>query len=132
MLAFRVQLNGKRIATAGIKGPHVVTAMITSVARGTEARRLWPRDADFQAKELTLQLGGMISHRGGANEHVEWANLDLKRGDTVTLTVVNTVRVDEPAHRHRTERTTIEVAERRQLERLQQKYRPRAHRKRRS
>ena len=104
MLAFRVRLNGKRIATAGINGPHVLTAMITSVARGQEARRRWPRDVRFRAKELTLELGGMISHRDGAREHVDWATLGLKSGDTVSVTIVDTPRVDEPARR----RTTAE------------------------
>jgi len=126
VLAFRVRLNGKRIATAGIHGPHVLTAMITSVARGPEARRLWPRDVRFRAKELTLQLGGMSSHGDGASEHADWAHLGLKSGDTVSVTIVDTARVDEPARRRTTERATIETAERRQLERLQRKYRQRA------
>ena len=128
MLAFRVQLNGKKLATVGIPGPHVLTAMITSVTRGKEARRRWPRDVAFQAKELTLQLGGMVSHRGGANEHVQWANVDLKAGDTVNLTIVDTARVDEPSQRTKTERATVETAERRQLAHLQRKYSPRARR----
>ena len=126
MLAFRVRLNGKRIATAGLDGPHVLTAMVTSVARGQEARRLWPPDVRFRAKELTFQLGGMISHGNGANEHVDWAHLGLKSGDTVSVTIVDTARVDEPARRRTTERATIETAERRQLARLRRKYRPRA------
>ena len=127
MLAFRVQLNGKKLATVGIPGPHVLTAMITSVARGKEARRRWPRDVAFQAKELTLQIGGMIS-RERAHEHLEWANVDLKAGDAVSLTIVDTARVDKPAQRKKTERATIETAERRQLSRLQRKYPPRARR----
>jgi hypothetical protein len=64
----------------------------------------------------------MISHRDGAREHVDWANLNLKTGDTVTLTVVKTGQVDEPGHRRKTEGPTIEQAERRHLELLQRKY----------
>lgn len=122
MLAFQVELNRKKVATAGIVGPHVLTAVFSSVIRDGEARRLWPRGRKSQAKELTFSLGGMISHSSGAKEHVDWACLDLKIGDTVTLKVVDAALVDEPVRRRRTEAPSIEKRERLELDRLQKKY----------
>jgi hypothetical protein len=126
MLAFRIRLNRKKLATAGIRGAHVLSAIITSVIRDAESRRLWPRDRDFRAKDLTFSMGGMIRHRDGAHEHMDWAYLKLKVGDTVTLKVVNTTQVDEPRRRRKTEGPTIEESERRELDRLQRKYLARA------
>jgi predicted RNA-binding protein with RPS1 domain len=96
------------------------------VVRDAEARRLWPRDRKFESKEVTFSLGGMISHRDGAKEFVDWVHLNLKVGDTVTLKVVNADRVDAPKHRRKTAGPKIEESERRELDRLQRKYAARA------
>ena len=123
MLAFKVSLNRKRVATTGIPGPHVLSAIITSVTRDREERRLWQwRPRDFRTKELDLDLGGLISHADGAKEHVKWAHLKLKVGDTVTVSVVDADQVDEPNHRSKTEGYKIEEVERRQLDHLLRKY----------
>jgi len=122
VLAFRVRVNRKKLATAGLRGAHVLSAIVTSVVRGEATRRSWAADIPFQRKELTLSLGGMITRRDGAREHVDWAYLKLKPGDTVTLEVVNAERADEPTHRRRTERPTIEESELRALKRLRKKY----------
>ena len=106
MLAFRVRVNGKKLATAGLRGAHVLSAIVTSVVRGEATRRSWAADIPFQRKELTFSLGGMITHRDGAHEHVDWAYVNLRPGDTVTLKVVDTERADEPTHRRKTERLT--------------------------
>jgi len=128
VLAFRVRLNGKTLATAGLRGAHVLSAVFTSVVRGEATRRSWAADVPFRRKELTFSLGGMLTHRDGAHEHVDWAYLNLKPGDTVTLEVVETKRVDEPPHRRKTEGPTIEDRERRELKRLQRKYSSRSGR----
>ena len=121
MLAFRVRVNRKNLATAGLPGAHVLSAIFTSVVRGEAARRSWAADVPFQRKELTFSLGGMLTHRDGAHEHVDWAYLNLKPGDTVTLKIIETERVDQPARRHKTEGPTIEESERRELKRLRKK-----------
>jgi thymidylate kinase len=64
----------------------------------------------------------MITHRDGAHEHVDWAYLNLKPGDTVLLKVIETERVDKPKRRRKTEGPTIEESERRELKRLRKKY----------
>jgi hypothetical protein len=93
VLALRVTKNRKRIATAGIPGPHVVTAIVTSVQRDREAKRDWPSGAAFRMRELELSLGGLISPGG---PHVTWADLALRPGDKVTIEVVEVTDVDPP------------------------------------
>ena len=122
MLAFRVRVNRKNLATAGLPGAHVLSAVCTSVLRGETTRRSWAGDGPFRRKELTFSLGGMITHPDGAHEHVDWAHLDLKPGDTVVLKVIDAERIDEPRRRHKTEGPTIEESERRELKRLRKKY----------
>ena len=122
MLAFRVRVNRRNLVTAGLPGAHVLSAIFTSVVRGETTRRSWAGDVPFQRKELTFSLGGMITHPNGAHEHVDWAYLNLKPGDTVTLEVVQTGRVDQPTHRRKTEGPNIEESERRELNRLRKKY----------
>jgi hypothetical protein len=122
VLAFRVRVNRKNLATAGLPGAHVLSAIFTSVVRGEATRRSWAADIPFEWKELTFSLGGMITHRDGAHEHVDWAYLNLKPGDTVLLKVIETERVDKPKRRRKTEGPTIEESERRELKRLRKKY----------
>ena len=122
MLAFRVRVNRKNLATAGLPGAHVLSAIFTSVVRGEATRRSWAAGIPFERKELTFSLGGMITHRDGAHEHVDWAYLNLKPGDTVLLKVIETERVDKPKRRRKTEGPTIEESERRELKRLRKKY----------
>ena len=93
VLAFRVRVNRKKLATAGLAGGHVLSAIFASVVRRA-TRRSWAADRPFRRKELTFSLGGMVTHRDGAHEHVDWAYLNLKSGDTVTLKVIETKHVD--------------------------------------
>jgi hypothetical protein len=122
VLAFRVRMNRKVLATAGLPGPHVLTAILTSVVRGEATRRTWPSDIPFQRKQLDFSLGGMITHRDGAQEFVDWVRLNLKPGDTITVEIIKTKRVEQPTHRNKTEAPTIEDSERRELKRLRKKY----------
>jgi hypothetical protein len=129
VLAFRVQVNRKGLATAGLPGDHVLSAIHTSVVRWEATRRSWAGHRPFRRKDLTFSLGGMITHKDGAHEHVDWAYINLKPGDTITLQVIEAERVDEPRHRRKTERPTIEESERRELTRLRKKYPSRGRRR---
>ena len=99
MIAFRVRVNGKQLAIAGLPGAHVVSSIITSVVRDEAVRRSLPADVKFQRKELTFSLTGLIFE---TQEHVNWASFDLKPGDTIQLEVIETDQVDEPRRRHKT------------------------------
>jgi hypothetical protein len=122
MIAFRIKLNGRKIATAGLPGHHVLSAIASSVVRSPEAVKLrMPRR--LSARALKFELGGLWTAPDGAREHVSWTNiLSLKPGDRLSLEVVETDRVDEPSHRQRTDPTTIEAAEKLQLQYLKKKY----------
>jgi len=99
MLAFKVLLNGKKLATIGIDGAHVLTAIVSSVVRRKEDRLTWKDPSVFTTRELELDLGGLASYTDGAKEHVRWAHRRVKVGDTVTIKIVRADRVDEPRYR---------------------------------
>jgi hypothetical protein len=65
MLGFRARLNRRQVATVGIPGPHVLTAIISSIIREKAVRRVRPKGP---ADELTLELGGLAIYRDGTRE----------------------------------------------------------------
>jgi hypothetical protein len=123
MIAFRIKLNRRKIATAGLPGHHVLSAIATSVVRAPDALRL-ARPRRPSRRELRFELGGLWIAPDGAQEHVSWTKiLPLRPGDKLSIEVVETERVDEPSHRSRTEATDREASERRYLRYLKKKYR---------
>jgi hypothetical protein len=122
MIAFRITLNGRRIVTAGLPGQHVLSAIATSVVRAPEVAKL-ARPRRLGARELQFELGGLWTAPDGAKEHVSWTNvLPLKRGDKLSIEVLETERVDDPTRRERSEAPSIEAAEKRHLRYLKKKY----------
>ena len=93
-LAFRVRLNGKELVTAGIPGPHVVSTIISSVHQ--EPGRSTNEGKPLAERELDLDIGGLIIPAG---ENVSWARVALKKGDSITIDVIDTTTVDEPKSR---------------------------------
>ena len=91
MIAFRVTVNGKVLATAGIDGPHVLTAIVSSSA-GKQRSSKVPR--------LSMHLGGLVSgDRPQWRKHLDWladGRRDLKVGDKVVVEIVEVDRSDEP------------------------------------
>ena len=122
MIAFRIKLNGRKVATAGLPGYHVVSAITTSVLRRPDiigtVQSLRPK-----APELTFELGGLWTSAEGAMESVSWTRIHtLKAGDKLSIEVVESENADKPICRSRTEALSIEAAERNQLRHLQKKY----------
>ena len=103
MIAFRLKLNGRKIVTAGLPGDHVLSAVVSSVVRGSDVvKRARPRRLTHRA--LKLELGGLWTALDGGQEHVSWTDiLSLKPGDKLSLEVLETDKVDEPSHRKRME-----------------------------
>jgi hypothetical protein len=91
MIAFRVTVNGKVLATAGIDGPHVLSAIVSSSA-GKQRSGKVPR--------LSMHLGGLVSgDRPQWRKHLDWladGRRDLKVGDKVVVEIVEVERSDEP------------------------------------
>ena len=105
MLAFEVHLNGKRICTAGIGKPGVLTSILTWVlGDGTASRK--------GQGELYLRVGGLINR---PHQHVHWLSRRLRRGDKVSIRIIEADVADRPK-RQRSEKP----AERRERRRHQQ------------
>ena len=114
MIAFEVSLNGKRACVAGVEGFGVLSAILSWVRRHPEKRR-HGRTAE---EDLTVDVGGLRSEDSGPGEHLKWISRSLSVGDRVSIRVVDTLKVDVPATRHRDDPVTIERAKRQYLQRL--------------
>ena len=93
MIAFRVTINGKPLATAGIKGGHVLTAIVNSTA-GT-------RQSGAAFQNMWMHLGGLASgdHEHGEGRHVTWlpdGRKTLKVGDEIVVQIVEVDVPDKP------------------------------------
>jgi len=100
MIAFQLRLNGKKLATAGLPGRHVLSAIMWSVVRTDRAiGRAARQGGKLSRRELDLHLGGLSSREDGSGAFVDWVNTALRVGDTIALQIVDVKRPDEPAER---------------------------------
>jgi hypothetical protein len=84
---FKVQVNGKKVCTAGLPGDGVLGAHVSSVRR----------KGSRKPAELSLHVGGLDSATG---EHLVWREaLALHIGDEVRIKVSMDGRTDEPSGR---------------------------------
>jgi hypothetical protein len=90
MIAFEVHLNGKKVCTAGVGELGVLT---TNLAwRGPQPyQKGGPSVADY----LRLDVGGLAA----SGEHLRWLDRKLRRGDAVTIKVVEVDSTDRPRER---------------------------------
>ena len=92
MIAFEVHLNGKKICTAGVGDFGVLT---TSLAwRGPQP---YQKSGPSVAEYLRLDVGGLV----GSGEHLRWLDRKLKRGDVVSIKVVEVDSADKARERQR-------------------------------
>jgi hypothetical protein len=92
MIAFDVRLNGKRICIAGVGDAGVLT---TSLAwRGSQS---YHKGGPSVAEYLRLDVGGLKD----SGEHLRWLDRKLKRGDVVSIQVVQTNSPDKARDRQR-------------------------------
>jgi hypothetical protein len=96
-LAFRIRLNGTKLVTAGLPGPHVVSTIISSVVRES-GRAKSVRGEPLAKRELKLDVGGLVI---GTEENVDWARVPLKMGDSITIDLIGTTTADEPRQRRK-------------------------------
>ena len=89
MRAFVVRLNGKRLCTAGIGRNGVLTAIVNWVNGSPRGDR---EDHFF------FHVGGLDS---STDEHVTYDVPELKVGDTVTVRIVETERIDPETKRYK-------------------------------
>ena len=92
MIAFEVYLNGKRICTAGLGERGVLS---TGLAwRGSQP---YKKGGPPVAEYLKLDVGGLVD----SGEHIRWADRKIKRGDLITIKVVEAISADKPRERQR-------------------------------
>lgn len=112
MLAFELQLNGKKICTAGIGEPGVLTSFITWVL-GDGGSRQKGRE------EMFVRLGGLVSR---TNQHLDWLRRPLRRGDEVSIRVVEVDVVDTPKRQRRESPTHQRRAQERYVRRMAKQF----------
>jgi hypothetical protein len=104
-LCFQVTLNDEPPIVAGLPDLKVLTAVLSFVSE---------RD------ELNLQVGGMLDR----SDHVTWLARDARRGDVVTIRIVDSEQTTQPAKRERTDPSIDAERERAYYEHLRRKYEP--------
>ncbi len=94
MIAFKVELNGQKLATAGITGRAVLNATLTWVRR-----RVRPPSGEALEERLDFHLGGLDSNvETWEDPHfVNWFHGPVKVGDRLNLEILDIEQVDEPA-----------------------------------
>jgi hypothetical protein len=83
--AFVIHRNGEQLCTAGIGTDGVLSAMVNWVSREGKS--------DFH-----MDVGGLDS---ATDEHVRWDLPDIDIGDEITIRLVETDAIDQPAQRYR-------------------------------
>lgn len=111
MIAFEVLLNGAKIYTIGVDDPGMVTAYVTR-ERKRHARRM----------AVGLSATGADFAADGCVEYLEWAGRPLAVGDVVTIRVVETDVIDEPAKRQASDPALNEQRKRRIYEQWKAEY----------
>ncbi len=104
-LCFEVTLNNDPPILAGLRDLKVLTAILSFVA---------------ERNELDLDVGGMVDR----SDHVRWLQRDLRRGDVVTIRIVDSDEPTEPATRQREDPASDAERERAYYEHLRRKYEP--------
>ncbi|MGZ7079936.1 MAG: hypothetical protein ACXVJT_11020 [Thermoanaerobaculia bacterium] len=103
MICFELSRNGRRLATAGLPGFAVLSAIFTSVRRRPNAN--YPK----VQKQLDFRLGGLDSNDTLEKPHVEWVEGRMKVGDVFTLRVLEQADAEPPRTRER--RVTPSIAD---------------------
>ena len=92
MIAFELHLNGKKICTAGVGQVGVLSTCLSW--RGPQP---YQKDGPPVAESLRLDVGGLAD----SGEHLRWLDRKLKRGNVLTIKVVEVDSADKPQERQR-------------------------------
>jgi len=89
MIAFKIILNGEKLALAGVGADGVLTSIVS-----------WGSKDTGRKGSANLHVGGIESPA----VHVNWIDKDLEVGDSVEVRIVEQQDVDEPQMRKATPR----------------------------
>jgi|GEM_PF-2463250 len=84
MIAYEVKVNGKKVATVGLRGVGDVLLVAECL---TLSNKKW---------EAAVTAGGLRPSLPGAGEAVTWFKKALRLGDEVSYRLIETHRVDKP------------------------------------
>lgn len=94
MICFQVEINGKKLCTAGVGEFGALTTVLSWVRNRQHADTT---GEDTEAAQL--RVGGSTSLSAGVDENVEWASSGLNVGDEVRVTVIDQLQPDDPTQR---------------------------------
>lgn len=95
MVAFEIEVNGKRLGRAGADDLSVLTAIVTAVGK------LAPHSQGAKEHEnnygVDLTVGGLTARANAAeDEHLDWIKQRLEQGDVVTVRILESSSADVP------------------------------------
>jgi hypothetical protein len=122
MIAFEIEIDGRKQCTAGTSGSGVTSVVATWVRRPAHDPTSAQPDTGAFEEELTLHVGGLWHDADGARLHVQWLQHALKVGERITIAVVDTEHIDTPLTRTREDPTESERRKRAYYERLKAEY----------
>ncbi|NJL39425.1 MAG: hypothetical protein HC899_23755 [Leptolyngbyaceae cyanobacterium SM1_4_3] len=122
MIAFRIELNGEHICTAGLEQQGVLTAVV-SWLRSTSLNETSGEPIEQGCEEnLTFNVGGLARDADGSGANLKWVDRTLQEGDEICIKVIQALQVDEPVKREREDPDFVGQQERQYYEALKKKY----------
>lgn len=111
-LCFEITINNDAPVLAGLDDVSVLSAVLTFLA---------------SRNELELRVGGLVSDGRHGNEHLEWLQRELTRGDSVSIRIVESPAPSVPISRVREDPMVAEQQERAYYDRLKKRFEPKKH-----
>jgi hypothetical protein len=122
MIAFEIEINGKKLCTAGIDAKFGVLTSILSWAKRDVGHISDEAKAKLLEEELKLTVGGHISYGKDDYENVQWSGRELKPGDQIEIKIIETDEADEPKTKKRSDPKFVELQKRKYFEKLKKEY----------
>jgi hypothetical protein len=108
-LVFQVQVNDDAPIRAGDDAMRVLTAIVSYVA---------------SRQEIELSVSGLVGNEASGNEHAEWLQRNLRRGDRLILTVTDSDAADPPVRHTREDPQAADEMQRTYYEKLKARFEP--------
>jgi hypothetical protein len=85
MVAYEVSVNGRKVATVGLRRGGVISLIANWVSL--------PKGKKWEAE---FRVGGLRKGRRGMDEFLTWYWKQLRLGDEISYRLIETARVDKP------------------------------------
>lgn len=122
MIAFEIEINGRKLCRAGINAEFGILTSILSWAKRDISQLSKEVKAKVPEEELKLTVGGHISYSKDDYENVQWLGRELKPGDQIKIKIIETNEADEPKTKKRSDPEFVEVQKRKYFEKLKKEY----------